>query len=255
MSFAYKWLRCATPASCLPIVGATQSSYKVGAPDLGKMIESAVTARNLYGSATAASLPTTPVSGGTLQTGASKATCSTNPCQPGIAPSGPSQNGCTKGAFATNIVGLGNINDGQGNECRLYGYYKPANLSGSPAAVLVAPGNNGMCGGSDVAEVFQNSRWQKVADSNRLILILLAKTSSPTCRAGWFHPNTVLPPEQPGAASDQPYVRAVLADAKARLFLDTQRIYLTGASTGGDFVYDTACDPVSSVQFRGFAAV
>ena len=30
---------------------------------------------------------------------------------------------------------------------------------------------------------------------------------------------------------------------------------LTGASSGGDFVYDTACDPVTSTQFRGFAAV
>src|SRR5262249_10525276 len=140
MTFAYKWLRCAP--SCTLIFGAASSSYKLAAADLGKTIESDVTARNLYGSAIAMSLPTPPITngGGTVQTGASKATCSTNPCQAGPAPSGPGQNGCTKGAFATNIVALGNINNGQAVECRLYGYYKPSNLSGSAAAVLVAPG-------------------------------------------------------------------------------------------------------------------
>ena len=255
ITFTYKWLRCST--SCLPIFGATSSSYKPGSPDVGRTIESLVTARNLYGSASATSLPTPPITngGGTVQTGASKATCTTNPCQSGPAPSGHGQNGCTKGTFATNIVALGSINNGKTNECRLYGYYRPSNMSGAPAAVLVAPGNNGLCGGDDVAEVFKNSRWQKVADANRLVLILLAKPSSPSCRGGWYGPNITVPAMKPGSASDEPYLRTVVADAKTRLSLDSQRIYLTGVSAGGNLVYDAACDPVTSMQFRGFAAV
>jgi poly(3-hydroxybutyrate) depolymerase len=105
-----------------------------------------------------------------------------------------------------------------------------------------------------VSQVFKDSRWQHVADANRLVLLVLSKPSAPSCRGAWYHPNIDVPgPEGPG--SDEPYLGAVLSDAIARLGLDSQRIYLTGASSGGSLVYDAACDALNSAKFRGFAAV
>jgi poly(3-hydroxybutyrate) depolymerase len=257
IAYTFHWGRC-KPTGCGPIIGATNQMYLLTSSDVGSTIFSVVTATNASGQASAKSAPTAPIAangggGGGIQTGASKATCSTNPCKSGAIPNGSSQAGCTAGAYATNIVALGKISNGAVAECRLYGYYKPANLSGAAAAVLIAPGANGLCGGKDVG-VFTNSHWQPVADGNRLVLILLAKPSSPTCRDAWYHPNIDVPaPESVG--SDEPYLARVLSDAIPRLGLDSGRIYLTGASSGASLVYDAACNATNSAKFRGFAAI
>jgi poly(3-hydroxybutyrate) depolymerase len=259
--YTFQWLRCRPGGACSIIFGATKPTYVLTSAEVGDTIISVVGARNAYGRATAKSAPTATVTGsgggggGGLQTGASKATCSTSPCHSGAIPNGSGQNGCTAGTYATNIVALGKISNGSVSECRLYGYYKPANLSGLAATVLVAPGANGLCGGNDVGHVFKDSRWQSVADANRLVLILLAKPGSPSCRSGWYAPNIQIPQPGAGTPSDEPYVRAVLNDATSRLPVDSQRIYLTGASSGGNLVYDVACDPTNGTRFRGFTAV
>jgi poly(3-hydroxybutyrate) depolymerase len=259
MLFTYKWLRCPAGKACTAILGAARSTYVVVSADSGDLLASVVTARNVFGTGSGQSVPVGPVGGGGgggggTQSGASKATCSTNPCKPGAIPNGNGQNGCTAGTFATNIVALGNISNGSTNECRLYGYYKPWNLSGAAAAVLVAPGANGLCGGNDVGQVFKDSQWQSVADANRLVLILLAKPGSPKCRGAWYHPNIDVPAPE-SAGSDEPYISRVVSDAVSRLGLDSQRLYLTGASSGASLTYDVACDPVNSLKFRGFTAI
>jgi hypothetical protein len=61
-SFTYQWQRCnATGASCLPITGATSSTYTVAAADSSATIRVAVTARNSVGASTPATSSPTAV--------------------------------------------------------------------------------------------------------------------------------------------------------------------------------------------------
>jgi hypothetical protein len=58
ITYGYQWLRCnASGKSCLPIPGATGTSYVLTAPDLNRSVEVQVTATNSGGSQTAVSLP------------------------------------------------------------------------------------------------------------------------------------------------------------------------------------------------------
>ncbi len=61
-TFASQWLRCDTAgANCVPIPGATSSTYVVTTADVGSTLVVSVTATNAAGSATAQSLPTAVV--------------------------------------------------------------------------------------------------------------------------------------------------------------------------------------------------
>src|SRR5690348_3004248 len=53
IAFTYQWLRCPPVGSCLPIIGATRSSYAVVTTDLGDKLASVVYASNTYGRASA----------------------------------------------------------------------------------------------------------------------------------------------------------------------------------------------------------
>jgi hypothetical protein len=62
MSFAYQWQRCdASGNGCVPLVGATLSSYQVGSADVGSTLRVQVTAANSAGSGTATSAPSSVV--------------------------------------------------------------------------------------------------------------------------------------------------------------------------------------------------
>jgi hypothetical protein len=59
ISYAYQWQRCdSAGASCVPVVGASGSSYLLAAADVGSTMRVSVTANNSAGSATASSLAT-----------------------------------------------------------------------------------------------------------------------------------------------------------------------------------------------------
>jgi hypothetical protein len=61
-SFAYQWLRCsAIGLSCLPIAGASSSSYAVTSADVGSTLAVQVTATTSAGSTSVESLPTAAV--------------------------------------------------------------------------------------------------------------------------------------------------------------------------------------------------
>jgi hypothetical protein len=62
MTFTYRWLRCdGNGANCVPISGATGSSYTLTAADVDFRIRSEVTATNGGGSTSAQSTPTSVV--------------------------------------------------------------------------------------------------------------------------------------------------------------------------------------------------
>jgi glucose/arabinose dehydrogenase len=62
MSFAYQWLRCASNGgSCLPISGATASTYTTTSADVGSRLRAQVTATNVAGSASATSAATASI--------------------------------------------------------------------------------------------------------------------------------------------------------------------------------------------------
>ena len=64
MTFTYQWLRCdANGANCVNIAGATAKTYVVVAADVGRRLRVRVTARNVAGTGTATSTPTTAVTG------------------------------------------------------------------------------------------------------------------------------------------------------------------------------------------------
>ena len=66
-SYVYQWRRCdAAGGACANLVGATSSSYVLGARDVGFTIRAAVTALNAAGSATAFSAATAAVEGAAL---------------------------------------------------------------------------------------------------------------------------------------------------------------------------------------------
>jgi len=67
-SFSYQWLRCATAigGSCVPIAGATSTTYALTRDDIGSTIRIDVTATNAQGSVTAQSGPTAIVQVGLL---------------------------------------------------------------------------------------------------------------------------------------------------------------------------------------------
>ena len=63
ITYAYQWQRCdASGQNCIPIGGATGTTYTLPAGQTGFTIRYAVTATNPFGQATAASPPTAPIS-------------------------------------------------------------------------------------------------------------------------------------------------------------------------------------------------
>ncbi|HUR85213.1 MAG TPA: hypothetical protein VMY78_07700 [Solirubrobacteraceae bacterium] len=63
IAFAYAWRRCAA-AVCSAIAGATDTTYRLAAADVGKTVRVAVTATNAGGATTTASAATATVTGG-----------------------------------------------------------------------------------------------------------------------------------------------------------------------------------------------
>ena len=55
MTFAFRWMRCDGTRACTWIAGATASTYRVSARDVGKTVRAVVTAKNGKGSASAMS--------------------------------------------------------------------------------------------------------------------------------------------------------------------------------------------------------
>jgi poly(3-hydroxybutyrate) depolymerase len=189
-------------------------------------------------------------------TGASRGTCSTSPCTTGIT---PCDNAALCGSIR-HIVGLGQISNGIRTETRRYGWYKPANLAGTPAAVFVAGGAG--CGSSEIAggrtSTLDGSGWKAVADVNKLAVVVLAKPPCSERPAGWLHKQIDCDASGCNLGSnpgDEAYVAAAVADATARLGLDPARRYLTGASTGGALTRDIFCDRVRGSLFRGYAII
>jgi len=178
-----------------------------------------------------------------ILTGASLATCDTNPCKPGLIPeshrtrdSRGTQPPCELGPISSTVneVSVGSIDDGVQSSCRAYGFYRPENLSGSPATMLVAPGTNGACGTVDPPQTYHSNHWHRVANRDRLLIVYLAKAfNGSSCTTGsqpvgWRDANFEVPDPGAGAASDEPYVAAVVRDVESRLHADPQRIFSTG---------------------------
>jgi sugar lactone lactonase YvrE len=65
ISYAYQWQSCnSLGEACMPITGATHSTYQLGAQDAGTTLRAAVTASNTAGSVTATSGAAGPIAGG-----------------------------------------------------------------------------------------------------------------------------------------------------------------------------------------------
>jgi poly(3-hydroxybutyrate) depolymerase len=186
----------------------------------------------------------------------STATCNPSPCQSGASPNAsaittyPTPPSCPTGPISgtTNVIGVGAINDGTTTSCRIYEYYRPKNLVGKATAVFTAGGAGAACTGN---ASFDGSNWYKVADANRLVIILVSYCPS----NAWSHPAIDVPIGS--LASDGPYLKAVIQDAAANpsIDIDTSRMILTGGSSGGSLTWGIACDPTYSTLFQGYAPV
>ncbi len=212
-----------------------------------------------------------------VSTGASLATCTSHagtpadPCTAGAAMTAGSgtQYSSTAGpeSGAVNQISLGNINDNVQITPRGYAYYIPSGLTGAAATLVVLPGTNGACGKLDPTTDWPKQHWHTVADQNRLIVIMGAKPyngsscSSGAQPIGWRHPNVDIgvPPPAAGAATDDPYITALVNDIKTRSFgaatVDPQRIFVGGASAGANETLDIMCDNTNRTLFRGFFPV
>ncbi len=188
-------------------------------------------------------------------TGASNAVCTPSPCTPGAAPTA-----------TTNMVDLGFINDGSTAPDRTYGYYIPQNLlhdgstQGKPAVVFDL--SRTACGVNAANGEYLNSQMGPVADNNRFIIIELECTNGTT---NWIHPETDCGGaggvdgagacDTSTAPSDEPYIKAAVADATTRFHLDPARRYLVGGSSAANMARDAICSqsqtPDNSTLFRG----
>jgi thermitase len=73
ITYAYEWQRCdSSGGSCSAITGASNSSYLLGASDIGATLRLAVIASNPYGSSTALSLPTATVAAAPAPSGSTQ---------------------------------------------------------------------------------------------------------------------------------------------------------------------------------------
>lgn len=100
LSFAYQWLRCdADGTDCVPIPGATNSTYSVTSADLGHALQFCVTASNSGGSTTRCSTPTEAVIASHPST-TSNAGIADRPGEPTLVSSGATQTSASAGAGA-----------------------------------------------------------------------------------------------------------------------------------------------------------
>jgi hypothetical protein len=171
------------------------------------------------------------------ETGASKATCATTPCLRGPIP-------------AYNQYTLAAVPNGDGTTSnRFYALYRPANLVGSAATVIVMGGSGG-CSGTVATTALTRPRWQDIADANRLQIAVGVCTGT-----SWQHNNSAIPAPAPNAVTDEPYITALVDALVTKHAADPDRIYATGASSGGGMAKDIACDPVNAGKIRGVAVI
>jgi poly(3-hydroxybutyrate) depolymerase len=188
-------------------------------------------------------------------TGASNAVCNPSPCLAGTVPTG-----------TANLVNLGTINNGSADQTRTYGYYIPQNLlhdgssQGKPAAVFDLSRTS--CGTGAANGEYLNSQMGPIADANHFIIIELECTSG---TSNWMHPETDCGGaggvdgagtcDASTAPSDEPYIKAAVADATTRFNLDPTRRYLIGGSSAANMSRDAICSnsqsPHNSTLFRG----
>ena len=193
-------------------------------------------------------------------TGASLGVCRPSPCVSSTVPSWPS----------TNVVDMGNVDNGLAAERRYYAYYVPRNLvtddpAHPPAAIFFVAGGGGASASSTIVPGdFDKSKLQAVADAHRLVVIVLMPPPASAGRTGWLHPQIDCSGGGPPASacgrstspSDEPYVKAAVLAATARFGIDPARRYAVGGSSGGAMTRDIECDasqtPSNSTLFRGF---
>lgn len=170
-------------------------------------------------------------------TGASLATCATTPCTAGTIP-------------MWNQHALMAVPSGDGtNATRYYGLYRPANLVGTAATVIVFARQMGSSGPGAINSLTA-PRWNVIADQNRLQIAIASANG-----ANWNHLNTAVPPAPPGSLTDEPYVTALIADLVTNRNADPLRIYVTGGSSAGAMTKDVACDTVNAPLVRGVAVI
>ncbi|HZL07875.1 MAG TPA: hypothetical protein VFC50_01635 [Candidatus Dormibacteraeota bacterium] len=240
------------------LVAAAGTYFIVGSRAASPNTSAVATDGKAAGSATAQQNCTGSNSGGCVlfrNTGASDATCNPSPCSAGAAPTA-----------TVNMVDLGPINDGSTSPDRTYGYYIPQHLvhdgsaQGRPAAVFDL--SRTACGTGAANGEYLNSQMGPVADNNNFVIIELECASG---NNSWIHPET----DCGGAAgvtgagtcdsatapSDEPYIKAAVADATTRFNLDPTRRYLIGGSSAANMARDAICSqsqtPNNSTLFRG----
>jgi poly(3-hydroxybutyrate) depolymerase len=240
-SYAYQWEDCdAFGEGCLSVAGATSSSYKLAASDVGHTMRVVVTATNAGGSTAASSTAsaTVPSPGVGNGTGGSHATCSPSPC--------------TAGSLIGRSV---TVDDGSGKlVARSYQIYRPTGLTNAPTnkAPLVLLFN----GGGGAAD------WEALAVKERFVLALL--TNLPAGNGSYYMP--VIQPNYPsisvmhicgtsgtGPCDEGPAVAGLLSASVSSENIDTARVFATGASKGGAMTEEAMCDPRTSSSFAGFA--
>ncbi len=213
-------------------------------------------------------VPSSPCNAGADQssaetTGASLAICSPSPCTTGVTPSGSSG--------GTNFVSLGNISDGVRSQARSLAYSIPVNLKhdgsadGSPAALFYTGGGGGTCGGAAIGNEFNDSKAAAAAVAYRMVIVMLQPEDCNVSghRTGWAHPQIDCTGSVCGSTSvptDEPYIAAAYNWAcsgagVAILHLDCDRLYMSGASSGGAIPREVQCDNVygNATRFRGVA--
>lgn len=187
-------------------------------------------------------------SAGTIS-GASQAVCTPSPCTPGPVPVSSPHGAVT--VRANN--GTGTVID------RYYSVYRPNGLTNSPnnkAPAVLAFGRGAACGPSEVSRLYNELRLQSIADANRFIVVYMtSQMAGAPSLCAWHHPAIDFPTPPRDPLDDEPYVNAVLHDILNKENVDPQRIYATGASSGGAMVQAVACDPTNSLLIRGISAV
>jgi poly(3-hydroxybutyrate) depolymerase len=156
------------------------------------------------------------------------------------------------------------VDDGSGSKTKTMQYkiYRPTNLTNSSTNEVPA-----VIWADEQTSPNAIANWESLAVANRFVLVVYQPGTYQFTRVTatlFFDPLTV--PWQPipipncgasgaGPCDDKPGMIALLNSVVPAQHIDRKKIFMTGASKGGDFTVELMCSPATNVFFRGFGIV
>ena len=150
------------------------------------------------------------------------------------------------------VAGLTTVNISVGGSPRNYLLYVPKSLEPGAAAPLVVVLHGG---GANAGKMAEHTGFPELAEKEGFIVAFPNGTTGGPKGGGTWNTGSGkgMGKAEKREVDDLGFVKAMLAEIKAKYTVDPRRIYATGVSKGGMFAYYLACN--MSDQFAAIAPV